>query len=381
VSYFKELRHFFRFFYRTKTHDKRIVFYAEHEGYYVCFEGIIRELIQTHRTPISYVTSDVDDPLLTESPDGVHVFYLKSLLPYFMLLVKCRVFVMTLPDLHQFQFKRSMNPLHYVYVFHSMVSTHMMYRAGAFDHYDSILCIGPHHRNEIRAYEAQNGLQAKELVKAGYYRLERIHEQANHRTSDDSEPRTVLIAPSWGKANLLESCGRELVGLLLEQGYRVIVRPHPETVRRDPDLIARLESAFARQSRFQLERSVSTDDSLLAADVLLCDLSGVALEYAFGTERPVLFFDVAPKVHNDEYFTLGLRPVEMELRGQLGEVIAVDELGTVPAAIKRLINQREQYRSRLAQLRAEYVFDLGSSSWIGAAHIMRVTGEAEESVE
>ena len=36
--------------------------------------------------------------------------------------------------------KKSKNKVHYVYIQHSLVSLHMAYREGAFDHYDYILC-------------------------------------------------------------------------------------------------------------------------------------------------------------------------------------------------------------------------------------------------
>ena len=63
-----------------------------------------------------------------------------------------------------------------MYLFHALVSTHMMYRYGAFDHYDSILCVGPHQVAEIRKHEEINKLSPKRLIEAGYYRLERIYQ-------------------------------------------------------------------------------------------------------------------------------------------------------------------------------------------------------------
>ena len=96
-----------------------------------------------------------------------------------------------------------------------------------------------------------------------------------------------LIAPSWGVANILESCGERLVELLLKAGYEVIVRPHPETIKRSPDLVAEFASRYGNDPGFTLEMSVAGDSSLIRADVLISDYSGIVLEYAFGTERPV----------------------------------------------------------------------------------------------
>ena len=61
------------------------------------------------------------------------------------------VVVMTMPDLNQFQIKRSRFSVHYVHVQHSLVSLHMIYRKGAFDHFDTVFC-SYHHIAEIRRW-------------------------------------------------------------------------------------------------------------------------------------------------------------------------------------------------------------------------------------
>ncbi|MEE8373792.1 MAG: CDP-glycerol glycerophosphotransferase family protein [Dehalococcoidia bacterium] len=371
----REIADFYRFFWRTGRADKTIVFYAEHEGYYPCFEGIIERLTGEHGQTICYVTSDPHDPILQRADSHVNTFYIRRLLPFFMALVNCRVFVMTLTDLNQFHLKRSAGPVHYVYVFHSLVSTHMSYRYGAFDHYDSVLCCGSYQAEEIRRHEEHDGLPAKQLVETGYYRLERICEayrRYSSETPSSAAGKTVLIAPSWGDDNVLESCGERLVRLLLEAGYEVIVRPHPETVRRSPDLIALFASSFGDDPHFTLELSVATDDSLLRSDVLICDCSGVYLEYAFGTERPVLFLDVPVKVKNHRFEELGITPLELSLRNEVGVIVPLEKLHTVPQVVSDLSAGGAAYKSRLAELRKQYVYPLGQSSDISARHILSV---------
>jgi len=169
--------------------------------------------------------------------------------------------------------------------------------------------VGAHHVDELRKYEALNDLTEKQLIEGGYYRLERIYSKyMEHREADTSVKRriTVLIAPSWGNGNVLESFGERLVKMLLHKDLNVIVRPHPETVKRTPELLDQIESKYGENRALTIERSVATDQSLLKADIMICDCSGVALEYAFGTERPVLFLDVPIKIRNDKYRELGI---------------------------------------------------------------------------
>lgn len=365
----KEIADFFSFLKTPKT-EKEIVFYSEHEGYYPYLEGIIKELIKHKK--VCYITSNSNDPILQKPEFEIKTFYLNRLLPILMATVNCKVFVMTLTDLNQYHLKRSFNPVHYVYVFHAVVSTHMIYRRGSFDHYDSILCVGPHQIEEIEKYEKLNKLPAKKLIKTGYYRLERIYEaykKEKKRKKKKDKFRTILIAPSWGEDNILESCGEALIELLLKD-YKVIVRPHPETVKHSPKLLDLFSSKFSNNPNFILEKSIATDDSLLRADVLITDYSGISLEYAFGTERPVLFLDVPPKVHNQKFSELNIEPLELFIRPKIGVVVSPKKIETIPKVISNLITNNADYKKDIIKLRKKYIYNFGHSSEVGAKHII-----------
>ena len=379
----KEIAHYRRFR-RLSAQDRSIVFYAEHSGYYPYFEGIIKKLTDEYDRTLCYITSDRHDPILTNSDPRIKTFYLNRLLPFFMAFVDCKVFVMTLTDLGNFHLKRSINPVHYVYVFHALVSTHMMYRYGAFDHYDCILCAGPHHIEEIRQHEKLNNLPPKTLIEAGYYPLEHIYQDYQEyvrQKPSQADRETILIAPSWGADNVLESCGEELIRLLLREDYQVVVRPHPETVKHSPGLIAQLTTKFGKSPNFTLEKSVATHDSLLRADILICDCSGVALEYALGTERPVLFLDVPVKVKNEKYRDLNIEPLELATRTKIGVIVKPEELATVPTVISQLVSAAPQYKNAIIKLREQYVFHFGKSAEIGANYVHRLISQETSSME
>jgi YidC/Oxa1 family membrane protein insertase len=366
-----------RFFLQTQKSEKAIVFYSEQASYWTYFEGLVEELQQGTDRPVCYVTSDPNDPVLASKNPRIRPFYLNRLLASFMEYVDCNVFVMTLTELNLHHLRRSKQSVHYAYVFHALNSSHMAYRPRAFEHYDSILCCGPYHVNEIRRDEKLRGLPEKQLVEAGYYRLERLYGAAQDRSVSSTEKKVVLVAPSWSANNVLEAHGVTLVRTLLGAGYEVIMRPHPETMKHSADLVQTIDHEFRGDARFTFERSVATDDSILRADVLITDWSGIALEYAFGTERPVLYLDVPRKVHNEGYATLGIEPLEVTMRAQVGLVFPPSEIANIDQAIDRLIREREQYRQRIIKLRSENVFHFGHSSEVGARHILDVLNAAE----
>ncbi len=365
-SLWKEIKEW-KIFSKLPEKERQIIFYAEQGGYYSYFEGLISELIDKHKQEIIYVTSDFSDPVL-QNPK-VKSFYFNSLLPWFMNFVKCKVFVMTLTDLNQFHLKRSINQVHYVYVFHAAVSTNMMYRFGAFDYYDSILCVGKHHVKEIQKHEMMHKLPQKKLIEAGYHRLERIYRAYQEPVEKNTGKKTILIAPSWGDKNVIESCGERLTEILLDQGYEVIVRPHPETVKRTPELLQRFSQRFGDNASFKLEKSVSGDGSLLRADMLISDCSGIMVEYAFATERPFISMDVPLKIKNQRYEEIG-QPLELLLRSKVGTIVSMQDLDKIPAIISQLIKNRKRYQQEIIRLREQYVFNFGKSSEVGADYIM-----------
>ena len=369
-QFFKEVSDWFRFR-KIPADDKRIVFYHENRQYYGYLEGLLRTLTETHGETVYYITSEPTDPILENPPQGVQSFFFKSLLAVVLGSIQCRVFVMTMTDLNHFYLKRSGHPVHYVYIYHSLVSTHMIYRYGAFDHYDTILCVGPHQNREIRKHEGLYGLPEKQLVNAGYYRLETIY-AAFHKTVYAGAPpgNIILIAPSWGKQNILESVGEPLVDILLKENYQVIVRPHPEMIKRTPEIIARIRNRFD-DAALTIEMSVATNESLFKADVLISDYSGVSLEYALGTNRPVLFLDVPLKINNDRYQEIELPPLELDVRSEIGIILSPDEIDQVPRIIERLKTERPSFEKRIADIRSEYVYAFGHSSDVGAEHIIK----------
>jgi YidC/Oxa1 family membrane protein insertase len=120
---------------------------------------------------------------------------------------------------------------------------------------------------------------------------------------------------------------------------------------------------------------MAESDSLLESDVLVCDWSAMAIEYALGLGKPVLFVDVPPRVRNPNYTELGLEPMEMRIRRELGAVLPLDRVGEAPRYVAELIGGAAERRARNATLREEWVFNFGRSVEVGAREIARLADE------
>ena len=381
TSIFREWRELRRFRSLDPT-ARSIVFYAEDGGSWVHFEQIIRELIGDLGKRICYVTSSSNDPVLRLQDDHIQAFYIGSgsARTVFFLSLQADVMVMTMPDLETYQIKRSKSSVHYVYVYHAIISTHMSYRQGAFDHFDAILCVGPHHKDEIRATETLYGLAPKALIDHGYGRLDSILSSSVNRSASESATESnnshVLVAPSWGPDSLLETCGSDLIEVLLGANYSVTVRPHPMIVYHRPKLLSDLRRRFGYNTGFSLDLDIASEESLHVTDLMICDWGGVALEYAFGFERPVLFIDVPRKVINSHYQEIACVPLEVRLRSEVGIVASPDHLEEIPNLIGDICGSRDTWKERIRELRSRWIYNVGSSGAAGASYIAEASQRA-----
>ena len=162
---------------KLKDKERSIIFYAENEASMNHFRLLISELTEEKNLQICYVTSVKNDPIFSSKNKNILAFYIGdgTARTKFFLTLKAKILIMDMPDLQTFHIKRSkMYPVHYVYIFHSMFSTHSYLRKGALDNYDTIFCVGDHHEKEIRATEKRYGLKEKKLIKYGFGRLDTL---------------------------------------------------------------------------------------------------------------------------------------------------------------------------------------------------------------
>ena len=358
--------------------ERSIVFYSEDISSFVHFEQIIHELTKEMGYQICYVTSAKDDPILNSQNKKIKAFYIGdgATRTKFFMELKAEVLVMTMPSLETYFIKRSrVYPVHYVYVFHSINSTHRNYRKNAFDHFDSIFCTGPHHVKEIIATEQLYNLKRKNLVKCGYGLIDKLQKNKpvkNQEMCTKDGRKKILVAPSWGKKGLLETKGLELVKILLDAGYHVTVRPHPMTIRKWPNIIKTIKNEFKDNTNFEMETDVSSFESLYSAYGLISDWSGIGFEYAFVCERPVLYIDVPQKTNNPYYNDIPYEPLENSIRNLIGKVISTNELESIPKIIESTYENIDLFETKIQEVRNETVFNFAQFGIKGAHEIVKI---------
>jgi YidC/Oxa1 family membrane protein insertase len=362
------------FFSEQHLKNRQLVFYSEGEIYYQTFRPFIEELLKFPGLTCSYITSDIKDPILRESPPGLYPFYFNYFLKSVFDKMDARCFVFTMPDLNTYHLKKSPRTKEYVYLFHAFSSTHLQYNEKAFDAYDTVFCVGPHHIAEIQKQEELYHLPKKQVLPIGYPRMDSFFERYQVHTSKPFEKPRILVAPTWSMASLLENGIEAIIDVLAKEPIDVTIRPHPEFLKRRSKLAKYLEQKVSSLVNFSWETDFLSEESLLDADILITDRSGIAFEYAFGKERPVIFIETPFKEHNPQWKALGLEPIEIALRKQVGHELKLSELDALPRLIQDMLRDIDSWKERLKVLREANVFNWSHSAQAGVNYLAKALG-------
>lgn len=309
---------------------KNLVFYSEASGFYKYFKGMIEYTLENSKIHVHYLTSDVDDKVFAINHPRFHAYYCgpKKLISVFMKL-DCKVMVMSMPDLQRYQYKRSIvnKNVEYVYVDHGFSSLTFVARKHAFDHFDTLFCYGKNYNEEAAAMAKYYGIKEQKLINTGYALYEDL--KNNYKAKENAE-KTIIIAPSWQKDNIFESCIDDIMNELLKTDYKVILRPHPEFIKRFPRKIEALKNKY--QNELQLDFSTN----ILDADILISDWSSVAWEFSYAANKPALFINTPAKVMNPDWDKYGVTPIEISLREKIGVAVELNEISGIKDKIDLL---------------------------------------------
>ena len=179
----------------------------------------------------------------------------------------------------------------------------------------------------------------------------------------------IIITPTYGENNLLKVCGVEIIDMLLENNFKVLLRPHFRIFQENPELIDEIEKKFLDHENFRLEDGVIAKEDFHSSKCLISDWSGISMEYAFVFERPVIYIDVPQKIMNDEMEKIPLIPLEVSIREKIGFLLDIKKLEKLPEIIHGIDNERSR---QIKNICSETVFNIGKSAEVGAEYIKKV---------
>lgn len=355
--------------------NKHLVFYSESSGFYKYYQGMIEYLLENTNLVIHYITSDPDDQIfeLAKTQDKLRPYFIgEKRLITLMMKLEADVVVMTMPDLENFHIKRSYisKDIEYIYIPHGMDSLNLTMRTGSMNHYDTVFCVGRHQKEEIEKTEEAYGLPKKTLVDWGYSLLDEMREDYAKLPHEENTVKKILIAPSWQQDNIVDSCLEQILDNLKGKGYQITVRPHPQHVRHRGEFMEQLKVKYEQDRDIEIQTDFSSNNTVFEADLMITDWSGIAYEYAYTTQKPVLFINTPMKIMNPEYQKIDTVPLNILLREEIGCSLNLDELSQIGDKVQMLLEHKADYYEKIGNFVQEYVYNHGTSAEVGAKYMI-----------
>lgn len=366
-----------------EKNTKQLVYYSEKSGFYKYFKDQIELILERSDIDIHYLTSDPNDAIFEMDNPRIIPYYVDDnrLIPLYM-QVDCDVFVTTTPNLQTYHLKRSMvnKKIEYIYTPHVLLSLHMVTAKGAYDHYDTLFCVGQHHVEEARELERVYQTKEKNLVACGYPLIDNLTAEYEKLPKVENERKKILIAPSWQEDNILDSCVDDLLGALLDKGYDITLRPHPEYVKRYPMQMQAIINRYKDKmgEHFAIETDFSSNVTIFTADLVITDWSGIAFEFAYATKRPCLFINTPMKVMNPEWEKISCVPIEISLRDKIGISVELDAVKSADKAVASLFDKKQDYKTSIETAMENTLFCQGQSASVAADYIIKAVQDKQK---
>ena len=327
----------FNAFLKLNEEDKKLVLFLEKQEDIIYFDRFLTDLFKIFKQKIIILISNNNNLKYLEKLKYVEkVIYISDGLCRFLYfrLIKTKIFFLTTPDLGNSELKRSINDVKYFYVFHSIFSSHTIYNFKAFDNYDYILSVGPHHDKEIKASEKIFKGTKKAIIPFGYPRLIDLNEKYKYRKSNQQK-KSVLIAPTWGESSITENCLEKIFQNLLNLNLNISFRPHPRSILEKYNFLKKMERKYHNYINFQYD--ITSTKFLNTVDILISDWSGFAFEFYFTTKKKIIFIDTPQKIRNINFSRFNIIPLEQKLRPEIGTILPIEKIEEIGQVIKKLV--------------------------------------------
>lgn len=359
--------------------NKHLVFYSECNGFYKYYKAIIEYLLENTNIVIHYITSDYNDNIfeMEKKNKNIKAYYIEEKkLITLMMQMDADVVVMTMPDIDNYHIKRSYvrKDIEYIYIPHGMDSINLTMRNRSINNYDTIFTTGKYQKEEQEKTNEIYNLKDRKLFEWGYSLLDdMINEYSKNPVKN--EKKTVLIAPSWQKDNIVDLCLDEVLDSLKQGDFNVVVRPHPQQVRHMKEKFENMKEKYKDNKNIEIQTDFSSNNTVFSADLLITDWSAIAYEYSFTTKKPVLFIDTPMKIMNPEYQKIDVEPFNIWVRNEIGEVVSVDNCKDINKVVSKMLEEGKKYEEKINKLVNDSVYNIGKSGEVGAGYIINTIQE------
>lgn len=334
--------------------EQKYVVFCEGPQYLTVFLPVI-EAFEKRKLELLYLTSVKEDPAFTANYNYIKSEYIGEGNTAIARLnfLKATFCLMTTPGLNVYQLKRSKGVKHYSHVLHAS-SDATMYRMFGLDYFDSVLLSGDYQSKDIRLLEEMRSLPNKELITIGCPYLDVLkqrYEVVKRDISSENKPFTVLISPSWGENALLTRFGTQLLDPLVKTGFKIIIRPHPQSKTSEKLMLDTLTEKYKDCENVVWDFEKDNIYSIAKSDIMISDFSGIIFDYTFLHDKPFLYvhqdFDLRPYDADDLADNEpSIQPWQFEVLPTIGKKLDESDFENLETILKSMSDSVELSNAR-----------------------------------
>jgi len=275
-----------------------------------------------------------------------------------------------------------------IHINHNQPVKYQSYMKKDFINFDIHFLTSPLHReqteNTIKNYSLEE-IDIK-LFNIGYSKSDDLlcgkfsREKVLSDLGLDLHKRTILYAPSWDKGLSLRSFGEKVIEEMLKNGsVNIIVKLHPISYssEKGPNYEfytggINWKERFERFDSYKNFRHVSegkSDPLLAASDVMVTDLSSVALEFIM-LDKPVIYIDCPEFFKNtlkETYTGFGNTSEEFvknDPKANAGRHtgIVIEKISQLNEAVQRALNNPSEFSQKRKELAEMLTYNKGRAA-------------------
>jgi len=323
-----------------KIQSNDIVFYNEGEQYFTTFYPVLKELV-ARGIKFTYLYSEENDSVVKQLQDiDAHYIGTGNKAFFFLNTLEAKMCVMTTPSLDVLQIKRSKGVKHYCHIAHSTGGC-IGYEVFGTDYFDSVLIPNKYDKEFIEKLEVKRNLSQKNIRIIGTPYLDYFLEEIQTLNVIKTDRISVLIAPTWGDNGLLSKYGSALLGALLSnEDYDVIVRPHPQSIRYEQEMINGLKDRFKENKNLRWDESNDGLFSMSKASIMISDFSGIILDFIFLFSKPVISIPGVIDLRGKDYISIDDTPWYIDFYYKNTTIFQEDEILNINRTVEKLITKK-----------------------------------------
>ena len=359
---------------------KPYVIYNEGNQYWNTFKPVC-DSFEERKIPLTYYTSSKTDPVFEQNYEFVKAEFIGEGNAAFAKLnmLSAGFVLMTTPGLQVYQLKRSKRVKHYSHVVH-MPNDATTYRLFGLDFFDSVLLTGDHQKADLRFLENQRGIPQKDLVTVGCPYLDVYKENIASIPAEENHPFTVLVSPSWGEVGILKKYGEKLLDPLSKTGWRIIVRPHPQSKKSEADMLDRLTARYKDNPNIVWDYERQNIFSLKKADIMISDFSGIIFDYTFLCDKPVMYVKADMDLRPYDAYDLGDKELwQYAVLKKFGTELKEEQFQNIKEVIQSMSDSKELEAARHAA-KAEAWMHVGEAGKRIADYMIETVAKQNENM-